>query len=133
MWHHLACFAKLRSELGYLECADKLPGFKSLEEKDRKEAISQIPYEAQKHVLLCFYCCLFCRAIKQEDAPAIKKVKTEAGGDGMSEEEMKMKEENKIMYKYRDQLKQLSKNELIELFNYNNQETPVGEDRVCSS
>lgn len=42
-WHHLACFANLRSELGYFESADKLPGFKQLKKEDQQEAKKQIP------------------------------------------------------------------------------------------
>lgn len=30
-WHHLTCFAQLRSELGYFEDANKIPGFKKIE------------------------------------------------------------------------------------------------------
>ena len=42
-WHHLTCFAKLRSELGYFESGDKLPGFNKLKAKDKDEVKKQLP------------------------------------------------------------------------------------------
>ncbi|KAL3275884.1 hypothetical protein HHI36_020621 [Cryptolaemus montrouzieri] len=110
MWHHLQCFAKLRSELGYFESASALPGFKSLSANDQKEAVKQIP------------------AIKQEDIPPeVKKPKIEEP----TEEDKLFKEHLTIMYKYRDQLKKkLTKSEMSELLEYNNQTVPPGEDRI---
>lgn len=43
MWHHLTCFAKLRSELGYFAGGDSLPGFNSLKKDDQKEVKTQLP------------------------------------------------------------------------------------------
>lgn len=43
LWHHLTCFAKIRSELGYFESADQLPGFKTLNKNDQAEAKKQLP------------------------------------------------------------------------------------------
>lgn len=132
MWHHVTCFAKLRSELGYFESADKLPGFKSLSKADQKDAAAQIPYvlNAWNLKVVCYYN-LFFRAIKQEDVPDLKKVKTEDEADGGSVDENKMKEQNQIMFKYRDQLKRnLTKSQLTDLLIYNNQQVPVGEERV---
>lgn len=43
-WHHLNCFAHLRSELGFFAGADILPGFNSLSKGDKEEAKKQIPY-----------------------------------------------------------------------------------------
>lgn len=68
--------------------------------------------------------------------PDTKRIKTEtevataatAADDGL---EKTMKEQNKIMFKYRDSLKKyLTKNQLAELLQYNQQEVPPGEDRV---
>lgn len=42
-WHHLSCFTKLRSELGYYESADKIPGFKGLSKEDQAEAKKLLP------------------------------------------------------------------------------------------
>lgn len=43
MWHHVTCFAKMRSELGYFESGNKLPGFKTLSKADQAEVVKQIP------------------------------------------------------------------------------------------
>jgi hypothetical protein len=49
-----------------------------------------------------------------------------------SDKEDKIKEQNKLMYKYRDQLKKvLKKKDLQYLLEYNDQDIPSGEDRVC--
>ncbi|XP_044760388.1 poly [ADP-ribose] polymerase [Coccinella septempunctata] len=109
MWHHLSCFAKLRTELGYYESASVLPGFKSLSKDDQKEALKQIP------------------AIKQEDIPdVVKKPKIEEP----SEEDKLYKEHLTIFYKYRDQLKKMTKGEMTELLDYNEQEVPSGQDAI---
>ena len=48
-------------------------------------------------------------------------------------DEKKLKEQNKILYKYKDQLKDnLNKNELIELLHFNDRSIPVGTERVKS-
>lgn len=72
------------------------------------------------------------RAIKQEDVPDSKRIKTEPeADDGLDKT---MKEQNQIMFKYRDSLKKyLTKNQLAELLEYNHQEVPPGEDRVSIS
>lgn len=43
IWHHVGCFATLRSELGWFETAEKLPGYKSLSKDDRESVKKQIP------------------------------------------------------------------------------------------
>ena len=49
-----------------------------------------------------------------------------------SDEEDAIKKQNKLMYKYRDQLKNvLKKKDLQYLLEYNDQDIPSGEDRVC--
>lgn len=42
MWHHLKCFAQVRSDLQFYESGDKLPGFKSLKADDQKEVKKQL-------------------------------------------------------------------------------------------
>lgn len=44
IWHHVECFASLRSELGWFETGEKLPGFKSLSKEDRENVKKHIPY-----------------------------------------------------------------------------------------
>lgn len=43
IWHHVECFAQLRSQLGWFESAEKLPGFKSLSKEDKAIAKKHIP------------------------------------------------------------------------------------------
>ncbi|XP_050310535.1 poly [ADP-ribose] polymerase [Anthonomus grandis grandis] len=103
-WHHLTCFAQLRSELGYFESAEKLPGFKGLDKQDQMAAKKALP------------------AIKQEELPEVKKPKVEED-DSVDKE---YRAQNKIMFEYRDKLKTLSKPKLIELLEYNHQALPEG-------
>ncbi|XP_076264902.1 poly-(ADP-ribose) polymerase [Rhynchophorus ferrugineus] len=110
-WHHLTCFAQLRSELGYFEDANKIPGFKQLKKNDQEEARKAIP------------------AIKQECVPEVKKIKKEEPDDL----EKEYREQNKIMYNNRDKLKELKKPQLIELLEHNNQAVPEGVERILDS
>ena len=43
LWHHIECFAKLRTELGWLSGGDQLPGFKSLKKEDAAKVLTEIP------------------------------------------------------------------------------------------
>lgn len=43
VWHHTECFAQLRSELGWFESAEKLPGFKQLSADDKQTVKKHIP------------------------------------------------------------------------------------------
>lgn len=43
IWHHLECFAQIRSELGWFETAEKLPGYKQLSKDDRAKVLKHIP------------------------------------------------------------------------------------------
>lgn len=114
MWHHLSCFAKLRSELKFFAGGDQLPGFNSLNKADKAEVLKQLP------------------AIKQEEPP-VKKLKTEDAVDGKSEDnlEKQLKTQSDIMFKYRDRLKKhLNKQELYNLLEENNQAIPRGEEEA---
>lgn len=64
-------------------------------------------------------------AIKQEDIPEVKKIKLE---DDPADKEYR--EQNKIMFGYRDKLKSVSKPHLIALLEHNNQEVPEGLERI---
>lgn len=41
--HHVECFAQLRTELGWFESAEMLPGFKTLTEEDQEMVKKHIP------------------------------------------------------------------------------------------
>lgn len=43
LWHHLDCFAKLRTELGWFSDGAQLPGYKDLKKDDQKKVVSAIP------------------------------------------------------------------------------------------
>lgn len=43
LYHHVECFAQLRTELGWLESATLLPGFNVLSKDDRKLVTTQLP------------------------------------------------------------------------------------------
>lgn len=43
VWYHVICFARSRTELGWLQEADALPGFKRLTEDDKEIVRNQIP------------------------------------------------------------------------------------------
>lgn len=43
LWHHLDCFAKLRTELGWFAAADQLPGYGALKKDDQKRLIESLP------------------------------------------------------------------------------------------
>lgn len=64
--------------------------------------------------------------MKQENIPEVKKVKKEED----SAEDKEIAEQNKIMFKYRDQLQSVSKEKLADLFKLNNQEVPSGNESV---
>jgi hypothetical protein len=118
MFYHLFCFAQLRSELCYFKSAEHLPGFNSLKEDDQLEAKKNLP------------------AINEEEIPEVKKVKTEIANDGFTEEELKLyTEQNNILSKFRDELKNLSKKTLIKLLEANNQAVTGGRlwDRLADA
>lgn len=43
LWHHVECFAQLRTELGWLETAELLPGFNALSKDDQQMVLKHIP------------------------------------------------------------------------------------------
>lgn len=43
LWHHLDCFAKLRTELGWFSDGMQLPGFNGLKKEDKSKVEKLIP------------------------------------------------------------------------------------------
>lgn len=111
IWHHVECFAQLRSELGWFESAEKLPGFKSLSKDDKESAKKHIP------------------AIKQDaDAPLVKKQKVDEIDSAL---EAKIEKQNKDYYKLRDELESNTKKPLhIAILEANRQAIPAGNSEV---
>ncbi|XP_035898019.1 poly [ADP-ribose] polymerase [Anopheles stephensi] len=124
LWHHAECFAKLRSDLGYFEKAESLPGYRSMKPEDQSTLKKLLP------------------AIKAEDVPSKKvkeEVKDEVDKAAESVEEKQIAEQQKAFYKIRDKLKSLGvkKAELIQILAQNDQDIPEGNDpvldRVCDA
>ncbi|XP_058116088.1 poly [ADP-ribose] polymerase [Anopheles ziemanni] len=122
LWHHAECFANLRSDLGYFEKAEVLPGYRSMKPEDQTKLKQLLP------------------AIKAEDVPTKKikeEIKDEVDKAKEDDEEKQLAEQQKAFYKIRDKLKNLGvkKSELIEILEYNKQDVPEGTDavldRVC--
>ncbi|CAH1168782.1 unnamed protein product [Phyllotreta striolata] len=109
MWHHVACFAQVRSDLAFYESGTKLPGYDTLKKPDQDEV--------KKLVV----------PIKQEAVPE-KKLKTEDEVDGIDENEYR--KQNKIMFEYRDELAKIPHKDLLILLEYNKQEVPTGKDTI---
>ncbi|XP_053691962.1 poly [ADP-ribose] polymerase [Sabethes cyaneus] len=122
LWHHIECFAQLRSELGYFESGEMLPGFRSMKKEDQQKIKTSIP------------------AMKAQDIPA-KKLKTEPKDEADSAQEaideQLYAQQQKAFFKIRDKLKDLNvkKPDLISILNRNKQAIPEGPneclERVC--
>ncbi|XP_055614181.1 poly [ADP-ribose] polymerase [Uranotaenia lowii] len=122
LWHHIECFAKLRSELGYFEKGDALPGFRYMKKEDQAKVNELLP------------------AIKSEEVP-IKKLKSEPT-DETDNAQAKIDEElyaqqQKAFFKIRDKIKdeEMKKKDLESILKRNKQAIPEGFDaileRVC--
>ncbi|XP_068156658.1 poly [ADP-ribose] polymerase [Drosophila tropicalis] len=111
LWHHVECFAQMRSELGWFDTGENLPGFKSLKAEDKKEVQNALP------------------AIKSEDSPVVKKPKIEPEVQAEEAEKMiKLKKQNEIFFKYRDQLKaEMKKPDIENLLSTNGLQPIVGD------
>jgi hypothetical protein len=80
-------------------------------------------------VLICVsHYCRKEKSTDETDGPSpSKKAKS-------NQEDAAIKDQSKLIYKYRDQLKkELRKSDLQDLLEYNDQDVPVGEERVCIS
>ncbi|XP_057662196.1 poly [ADP-ribose] polymerase-like [Diorhabda carinulata] len=105
MWHHVSCFVAIRSDLGYFESADKLPGFRELEKKDQELVLKELT------------------AVDPDD-PEIKKIKTEPTSTDPLINEEEYKVQNKQIFTYKEQLNKLSDKDLTNLLTTNNQVVP---------
>lgn len=122
LWHHVECFAKLRSELGYFEKGEVLPGYRSMKKEDQENIKRLLP------------------AIKAEEVP-VKKMKAEPKDEADAKQEAIDEElyaaQQKAFFKIRDRLKDADakKPELHAILRKNKQAIPEGVDacllRVC--
>ncbi|XP_030371333.1 poly [ADP-ribose] polymerase [Scaptodrosophila lebanonensis] len=111
LWHHLDCFAQMRSELGWFDTGENLPGYESLKAEDKSAIKKVIP------------------VIKTENASYAKKPKLEDTNTPNSKEETKkFKKQNEYLFKIRDELKNcMSKPDILKLLESNGQQPIVGD------
>ncbi|XP_064542209.1 poly [ADP-ribose] polymerase isoform X3 [Drosophila montana] len=43
VWHHLECFAKMRSDVDWFDTGENLPGYKLLKDEDKEEVLKVLP------------------------------------------------------------------------------------------
>ncbi|XP_063839454.1 poly [ADP-ribose] polymerase [Ostrinia nubilalis] len=113
LWHHVKCFAECRNDLLFFAGGESLPGFKTLSSDDQKMVCEEI------------------KPLKTDEVP-VKKLKDEPKDAAELKEEQKkekkMEKQNKLYFKYRNSLSQLSKSDLHELLEENSQALPAGKD-----
>ncbi|KAJ8732599.1 hypothetical protein PYW07_015198 [Mythimna separata] len=113
LWHHVKCFAERRSEFHFYAGGESLPGFKSLKKEDQAMVKAEI------------------KPFKADEVP-VKKLKVEPKNEeelqAEKDKEKTMVKQNKLYYKYRNALSELSKSDLEELLEVNSQEIPAGKD-----
>lgn len=111
-WYHLDCFVKIRTDLEFFDQADSLAGIKALSKEDQATVKKGLP-----------------KISNGDAAPLAKKPKNEPED---AEEEEKLKEQNKKIFKMRDTLSLLDKKELVMILETNQQQVPEGVSKVCS-
>lgn len=115
-WHHLPCFVKNRESLGYFTLGENMNGLNTLSKEDKELLKTELPKMKRKIEEV------------SADEPDSKKIKADPADEKEKEE---MKKQNKKMFYYRDLLKKhCKKKEMEGLLEHNNQEVPIGEDRM---
>ncbi|XP_053963564.1 poly [ADP-ribose] polymerase [Anastrepha ludens] len=110
LWHHVECFAQLRSELGWSEKGDCLPGFQSLKKDDQSDVLKLLP------------------AIKLEAGLEPKKAKIEQNSKEEEELDKEIEKQSKHIFKLREMAAdQMQKQDINSLLEYNNQEPTTGD------
>ncbi|RVE52809.1 hypothetical protein evm_002466 [Chilo suppressalis] len=113
LWHHVKCFNEARTELLFFAGGESLPGIKTLSEDDQKMVINEI------------------KSFKTDEIP-VKKLKGEPKDAAELKEEQKkektMEKQNKLYFKYRNALSDMSKSDLQELLEENSQEISTSRD-----
>lgn len=118
LWYHLDCFVANRDEIGFSEGMDpsKIPGYKNLKKEDKDLVLEKLGKGDKRKRKL---------EATTSSASAPKKPKKD------SEEETQLKEQNKLIWKYRDALqKDVSSDALKGLLELNGQQLPTGESRL---
>ncbi|XP_043656908.1 poly [ADP-ribose] polymerase isoform X2 [Drosophila teissieri] len=111
LWYHLDCFTQLRSELGWFDSGDNVPGFKSLADDDQAEVKNALP------------------AIKSEELPETKRAKTELSDTNEEmEKNQHLKDQSDAYFKFRDDVKNIMKKKDIDILLKSNNQEPVTGD-----
>ncbi|XP_020806219.1 poly [ADP-ribose] polymerase [Drosophila serrata] len=111
LWHHLECFAQLRTELGWFDSGENLPGYSLLKSEQQTEVKNLIPL------------------IGSNEIPEAKKMKIEKNNEAEEEEKnTQIKNQNDLFFKFRDDLKsQMKKSDISRLLIWNNQQPLIGD------
>lgn len=119
LWYHVDCFVKDREELDFYAAADKIKGFKGLKDDDKDDLKKKLPLVKNAEAK---------RAASTSSTQPAKKQKTQ----DPKEDKLKvqLQEQTDLLYKYRDQLKDLAKKELQYLLEHNDQGIPSGESKL---
>ncbi|KAH8234048.1 hypothetical protein KR032_007804 [Drosophila birchii] len=111
LWHHLECFAQLRTELGWYMSGENLPGYSILKSDHQAEVKNLIPL------------------METIGIPEAKKPKIEKTNEAEKKEQnSQIKNQNDLFFKFRDKLKnQMKKSDISRLLIWNNQQPLVGD------
>ncbi|KAL8613750.1 hypothetical protein ACOMHN_029607 [Nucella lapillus] len=121
LWYHLDCFVEKRDELGFRAdlITERITGFGKLKQEDKDELLEKLGKgETKKR-----------KVVDEKGAAGGKKVKKEE-----TEEEKQLKEQSKLIWKCRDELKLHVANEAMKLMlQLNKQEIPSGETKLLDA
>lgn len=112
-WHHVECFVKLRNDLEFYDSAGSLFGLDSLSTEHQKEICDKIPKITPP-----------AKSTDEVDnGPSPKKSKIDLDD---------LKNQNVILFEYRDKLSELSSAELTKLLRFNDQQPPTGKEEILN-
>lgn len=121
MWYHVKCFKERRDELEFVDGVEKIPGYQNLTADDKKVLSKELPaLPVQKRKIE--------DTVDGGGPSDTKKIKKEEKENEQQTEEIK--KQNKIQFKYRDQLETLTKQELQAMLEYNDQQIPSGTSEI---
>ncbi|KAH8262068.1 hypothetical protein KR038_001987 [Drosophila bunnanda] len=111
LWHHLECFAELRTELGWFDSGENIPGYLLLKSEHQVEVKNLIPL------------------MESNGIPEAKKMKIEKTNEAEEKEKnTELKYQNDLFFKFRDELKsQMKKSDISRLLIWNKQQPLIGD------
>jgi len=117
-WFHVECFVSARNDLGFYGSAEKIPFFDTLETSDQtmlKKKLPKIDEPANGSNGTNG------ASVKDESEAPLKKKKPNTSADDKA-----LKKQSDLLFKYQDNLQEMKKNDLIQLFEYNKIDVPEG-------